>query len=249
MGGFLPFANLIPTLPDFAGEGLRSLTGGATAKERKNYVTDTRKLRKTQYQDLVFSLTEAGLNPILAVGASPGGPGGATSTSYAGHGTSGGVASAAAANRQAGVAEKTSDSKISEALANAGLRRELAGNAVAERTNILQKFTLDQATIDNIRQNTRTALALQNKHEQDAIKAGASAQKLHKDIEMLDRYGPPGQSWEGVLRQLLLPAAEEGASSSKGLFDGMFNQPKAGEKKEDTPRLWSTWKKLKTGEW
>jgi len=227
------FANLIPTLPDFAGEGLRSLTGGATAKERKNYITDTRKLRKHQYQDMVYSLTKAGLNPILAVGASPGGTGGATSSNWAGSGHSAGVASAAAAQsgasaahsaanaagRQAGVAEQANPARIEEMLSNAGLRRELSGNAVAERANILQRLTLDGAQIDQIRATTEAQKALAALHRQTALEKGASASKLAKETSMYDEYGAPWATWERMLLEMLKPQGNSAKSGSAQIWD------------------------------
>ena len=62
-------------LAGFSG-GLASLTGignwGFFQKARNQYASQVRHLRRREYQDMVFSMKQAGLNPMLATGATPG---------------------------------------------------------------------------------------------------------------------------------------------------------------------------------
>jgi len=191
MGG-MGWLNLIPQLPDFAGMGLN---WAMQNKARDQYASQVRHLRRREYQDMVFSLKQAGLNPALAYGASPGHSGAYHAQVPTGSGSAG-VGSAMAANRQAAVAEKKAPSEI-----------ELTGthsqNLKLQRAGILQEFDKNKAWVDNMLQNTATAKALQSKYEQDAISGGASARKIEAEREALEKYGPPGASFEGMIREWL----------------------------------------------
>lgn len=180
--------------------------GGGTSKERKNQIHDIRTLRRREYQDMVHSLTEAGLNPVLALGASPGH---ATAqqvhspTVYQGGIGGAPYASAAAKAREAGVKEDTAPSIIGRNRAQTGMIGVQTENALYDRANIIQQFKLDKATIDQIRQNTKTAAALEALHRQDAITKGASAREIDEKVRQYQNFGLPGQSWEGILRQIM----------------------------------------------
>lgn len=248
------FANLIPNLPDFFGKGvdyaIGSLGGMPDSKARKNQIHDIRTLRRREYQDMVHSLTQAGLNPILAVGASPGHASAQMLPPDLGStGSSGGVGSAYAAHRTAGVAEKRVGSEIGKNEAAAGLANVQGTATQLGIPNILQQWDLNSATIDRIKQDSKTGLALQHVYEQDAIHKGASADKLRKDIEMLDKFGPPGQTLEGMLRAYF-PGPDKTTSTAKSWWDSIsakHDQAEADrESGKDTtwrpPSLYRWWK-------
>jgi len=198
------FANLIPTLPDFAGEGLRSLVGGATSKERKNYITDTRKLRKQEYQDMMYSMRKAGLNPILASGATPGHSAAMTSSSMS-HAGSAGVGSAMAAHRQAGVAEKKSDSEIGLNSAKTEREKTEAVNSLFGRANILQQYDETKARIENINQATYTSAVDARLKEKKGNLTDAETDKIRQEAGFLTETGGYGKDLEGGLMQFLRP--------------------------------------------
>lgn len=212
-------ANSLPGLTDWAGEGFRGvgmglLTGnwGGTSKERKNVIHDIRTLRRREYQDLVHSLTKAGLNPMLAIGASPGH---ATAQQVynnqlyrSGATPSAGVGGAIAANRQSGVAEGKAPSEKAKNEAGAALANQQATATQLGIPNILQQWDLNQATIDKIRQDTKTGVSLESLYRQDAITKGASAREIDEKIRQYKTFGLPGQSAAGFARQGLHGAGE-----------------------------------------
>lgn len=55
--------------PDFASAGMNFAIGNMN---RQRYASQVRHLRRREYQDMVFSMKKAGLNPMLASGATPG---------------------------------------------------------------------------------------------------------------------------------------------------------------------------------
>lgn len=200
--------NMIPQLPDFFGKGvdygIGSLGGMPDSKARKNQIHDIRTLRRREYQDLVHSLKEAGLNPLLAVGASPGHASAQMLPPNLGaSGSSGGVGSAVAANRSAGVAEGRLSSENAKNMASAGLMQEQAQNTLFGRAGLLQQYELNQAELDLKRQSNRTTFLLGEKYMQDAITSGASAKKLEADTHAIETFGPSGSTWPGMLRAFL----------------------------------------------
>lgn len=64
-------------IPAIGGGILSDLTGGAISwglanKSANRYKSSVRHLRRREYQDMMFSMKKAGLNPMLASGATPG---------------------------------------------------------------------------------------------------------------------------------------------------------------------------------
>jgi len=213
------FANLIPQLPDFAGAGMNygiaQHLGSASPKDRKNFITDTRKLRKHEYQDMVYSLRKAGLNPILATGASPGHAAPQSTARASQGGTSGtGVGSALAAHKQANTARTKSKSEI-------GLMEVNRENAHFQRANILQQYDINQATIDNIRENTAQQKALIKLHQHSAEEKASSAKKLDLESRNIERFGPRGFTWEDILRNMITNGAHSAVES--GAVQNIWN--------------------------
>jgi len=230
LGGLI--GGLAQIAPDYAGMGLNYLgtgllTGnwGGTSKERKNVITDTRKLRKTAYQDAVYSLTEAGLNPILAAGATPGyNSAHAVAQQQMPTVSPGGAGTAMAANRQAGVSEGKAPSEIGRNKAGAGLAGAQTQSTLLNIPNILQQWDINAATIDNIRAQAKSNTALAGVYQQDAINKGASAREINQRIDQIEKFGLPGQSWEGLIRQFLTnPDRKNSGEHSAKSFRENFN--------------------------
>ena len=90
-----------PSLSNYGFQGLTTGNWGGTSKERKNLIHDQRFLRRREYQDMVHSLRQAGLNPMLAVGTSPGHSAAQQVQQSQGYGGDGSGGTAVAANEQA----------------------------------------------------------------------------------------------------------------------------------------------------
>jgi len=93
---------------------------GVFRSMRDDYASQVRHLRRRVYQDMVHSMKEAGLNPILAAGASPI-MGSAMQQGGASAMTNLGIGSALAANQQADAAERQADVAAVKAPSEVGL--------------------------------------------------------------------------------------------------------------------------------
>lgn len=180
MGGF-GFLNLIPKLPDFAGAGLNY---GVWRAQQKNYASQVRHLRRREYQDMMFSMKQAGLNPILAAGATPG-----HSAAMMGHGgmqnEGAGVGSAVAANesarasnRQAGVAEVKAPAEVAKLTTGRFLDAAQIGRIVLENAYTAESTRKVKAETDLALQESGTAAVKRYLMMRQAEKEGASARDI-----------------------------------------------------------------------
>jgi len=212
-------------------QGITSGNWGGTSKERKNQIHDIRTLRRKEYQDMVHSLKKAGLNPILAVGASPGH---ATAQQVqqpqwdtSGGGTGANYASAMASARQAKVAEDKVPSEIGKNLGSTNLMGTQAGNLMLGRAGLLQQYELNELEMKNKSQNTATAALLGEVYKAEAIHKGASAREIEQRMREINQYGLPGQTWEGLIRNRLTDKAEGGRWNFNGPADSIINSGKS----------------------
>lgn len=169
---------------EWAMNGINFWIGG---KRQDQYKSAVRHLRRREYQDMMFSMKKAGLNPILASGATPGHSAAWVAPTSVGGPGIGGLGSAVAQNRQAGVSEKKAPSEID-------LNEERKGLTVLERGNAILTGENLAATAKNIEQQTRESGARQLLYEADAKKAGVSAKEIdarRRQIE-LDMQGRIG---------------------------------------------------------
>lgn len=190
MGG-MGFLNLLPKLPDFAGAGLNY---GVWRAQSKNYASQVRHLRRREYQDMVFSMKQAGLNPILAVGATPG-----HSAAMAGHGGSGdsgsaGVGTAVAANESARAANrnaKVSEVKAPSEIANLSMQRSLMAEDIKARV-----YNNEYTAASTARQRAETNKVLGETSnlmfsrallEEQAKREGFSANKLDAERRRIEQ--------------------------------------------------------------
>lgn len=189
MGGWAPFANLIPSLPDFAGKGLE---WAVSSMARNRYASQVRHLRRREYQDMMFSMKQAGLNPILAAGASPGHSAAMMQQTGGGSGSAG-VGSAIAANRQAGVAETKAPSEIGLNTARSGTEAEEALNKAVIRTNLALQPALTNASIAEIRARAEQARqgAISEATHRNLMEAQSSAARAA--AAKAEREMPPEQ--------------------------------------------------------
>lgn len=201
MGG-AGWLSLIPTLPDFAGAGMNWAVGGMAANRYKESV---RHLRRREYQDMVYSMKKAGINPILASGATPGHSAGFMSAMGGGGGGSAGVGTAMAANRQAGVSEAKAPSEINLTTARQQSAQEERLNTIFGRANILQQYDETRARIENIHQQTYNSALEARLIEKKTGLTDAETNKLKSQQGMLEETGGYGTSFEGLIRQFLRP--------------------------------------------
>lgn len=180
--------------------GQSAFNWGLGNKSADQYKSSVRHLRRREYQDMMFSMKKAGLNPILASGATPGHS--ASAMVGQGSGVGGqGLGSAVAANRQAGVSEKKAPSEIEKALNEAARTKGLITNDQWQRA-------LTDANIKNTNQGTLTGAAQADLYRQQAIKEGASAkeiaareQNLRADLPNIQSGFGAGTA-RGIIREL-----------------------------------------------
>lgn len=206
--------NMIPQLPDFAGQGLNWLVGDWYDDRYKESV---RHLRRRVFQDMVFSLKEAGLNPALAFGATPGAGGNALAQGIGptagGAGVGSAVAaamSADAASLQARVAEGNAPSVRELNSASAAERKAAEQVRAEERYNVIQQRAAIDAGTRKTNQETAESIARQGLLEAQAKQAGASASQLEADRRRIEALMPAiqetggwGATWEGLARSLI----------------------------------------------
>jgi len=148
-------------------------------KQRQQYASQVRHLRRREYQDMVHSMKEAGLNPILAVGATPG-----HSAAYMGRGIdqSPGI-------DIAGKYAQTTSAKAAETQATTAARTGniLQDNLMIDRGNALLSGDKISAETAESKQRSLTGAAQQALYEQEAIKAGASAKEIDANRRRIEQ--------------------------------------------------------------
>lgn len=207
--------NLIPQLPDFAGAGLGYAVGGMN---NERYKRSVRHLRRREYQDMVFSLRQAGLNPALAYGATPGHAGGFPGQGYA-PGGGGGVGSAIAANVAAEAGASLAPSQIEANTASAAEKRATAETQRWTRARMDADIAATRQGVAESIARTRATGAQQALYEAQAEQAGFNTKEVQQRIREIDAWGLPGQlPWRRLWR-----GAEDAAPSKSNPWD--WNKP------------------------
>lgn len=190
-------------------------------KSASRYKSAVRHLRRREYQDMIFSMREAGLNPMLASGATPGHSAGAALAPGAASGdmVGAGVQSAKAVmegQRNPSAIEKNTMGaakdrhaawlmSVQQALANEqiGLTKASTAKAAAEA-----KKALEESTSQAVHRLLMT---------KQAEKEGATAAQVKKSLE-----GSTGGNWYadplGYVNKMLIqyaPSAADAADKAK----------------------------------
>lgn len=191
----------------FAGMGMNTLFGGlttgnwgGTSKERKNQIHDIRTLRRREYQDMMHSMREAGLNPILASGATPGHSAAAAIPTQIQQGD-------LAAHRKAGIGEGKMESEVELTTAKQALTEQERINTVLGRAGILKQYERAIAEIENIQQQTYTNAVQARLLEKKGNLTDAETNRLKAQQPMLEQTGGYGADPAGIIRQFLIPWA------------------------------------------
>lgn len=188
----------------FADWGIGQLT-------TEDQIDAARELRRTAYQDMVWSLRKAGLNPALAFGASPStAMPTAIQTGLVGSGSD--MANAVTNATRAGFEEDRLPSEISLNSAKATLTREQQFNEVYRRAGIMQEVEKNDAWIKDVLQSARTGAAQELLYQKEAERNGASKAEIEERTRQYKNFGLPGQSWEGILRQFFTSEERKAAS-------------------------------------
>lgn len=175
-------------------------------KSRSQYAAQVRHLRRREYQDMMFSMRKAGLNPILAGGATPGHAAGMMNQATAPLSGGGGTASAMAAHRQAGVGERgvrIAELKAPNEIATEYMRRFGIASEIEQRGS---NIDLTKATTAKTKAETELALQESGRAaikrllmERQALKEGASARQLNALSDQIERG--LNLSPQGMLRE------------------------------------------------
>lgn len=175
--------NMIPQLPSFTNAGMNFAIGNMN---RQRYASQVRHLRRREYQDMVFSMKQAGLNPMLATGATPGHSAGMMVQQGPGSGSAG-IGSAIAANRQAKTGER--EVRIGEVKAPYEV-----GNMMMNRFSMAQGIEQTAAQTAKLKADTKlsleesgTAAMRRLLLENQARTEGVSAKKLNAEIDLINK--------------------------------------------------------------
>lgn len=207
------------------GFGSALMNWGLANKSANRYKSSVRHLRRREYQDMMFSMKKAGLNPILAYGGTPGHSASqmvqAPNIDITGNATKGISTANEAAQVQGKVAKLDAEAKASA--------------AQAQRTKGL--ITNDQwavatadANIKNTNQATLTSAAQANLFRQEAIKSGASARQLEALEQNLRADLPNIQSGFGKGRERGVLNAIQNANPTGGFHTPTEAGQAAGQK-------------------
>jgi len=157
---------------------------GLNNKTAKTYATSVRHLRRREYQDMVFSMKQAGLNPILATGATPG-----HSQPWAAAAPDMNLAAGIDAGTRLGKQKseiKSNESTAAINTAKAATEAVQKDNALYQRANILQQYDQVKADIGKTNQETLESATRQSLYEAQAIKDGASAKEIDTRRKQLE---------------------------------------------------------------
>lgn len=198
----LGLLNALPQVPSVSSLGFNY---AIFRKQRDAYASQVRHLRRREYQDMVFSMKQAGLNPMLATGATPGHS--AAMQGTPGSSTGGaGIGTAFAANRQAKVAErgvKIDELKAPNEIATEYMRRFDIASQMAQRG-----ANIDLTSATTAKTKAETDLALQQSGtaaihralmERQAEREGVTARKLKAEAFQIEKgYNIPPWNYPGA---------------------------------------------------
>lgn len=206
--------------------------GQLSASRQKSAV---RHLRRREYQDMMYSMKAAGLNPMLASGATPG-----HSAVSAGATGSSDIGSGMAKGAEAGTSAKKAPSEIDVNTAKKGMIDEEKLNEIYGRANILQEYDMTKADIAATNQGILESGSRQSLMHQQSIQAGASAKELRAKELNLRLQNPALEQSGGVPMAPMGPGERllrgAGSIANQGLNNANRNLDNIGGAASDAAR-------------
>lgn len=164
---------------DIGGQFLGSHLANAQMKRQYQF---TKRLRRSAYQDTVFSLKEAGLNPILAAQQGPIGGGSISMGDRSGPAL--GTNAMATAKEFAKLKPEIEKTKMGAEQAHSAseLAKQQAVNAQLQEQLITEQTRNTESDTAKKDQETATGMAQQELYKQEAIRQGASAKEIEENL-------------------------------------------------------------------
>lgn len=208
-------ASMLGNLPSPSSLFMGQWAAGQDTDRQKSMI---RHLRRREYKDMMFSMKEAGLNPMLASGATPGHFSGATAMGGPGRPLAPNAGQAFTSGSQAATAAKVGGTTAALQSAKAAHELDQRLNTIFQRAGVLQQFDLNRMNMRKTEAETRTQEALAAVYGKQAGLHSAHTLWLDQQRETLAKYGPPGHWQDAFMKGIGQYLTGDGKSIMKDLF-------------------------------